>query len=149
MNRIHGLTILVLVWFGIAPDAPAAVPEYEIDGGGVHIKGIDGTNPIIYDNDWWFDVFDNNYLWAQASLGKANLRANIVTRDMWDHPQYLYTMWQCLEDARRALELARKVKLRNIPDLTAGSDRVLNRPESGKIEDTRPLPTAGSRKIVR
>ena len=19
---------------------------------------------LIYDNDWWFDVFDNNYLWS-------------------------------------------------------------------------------------
>jgi hypothetical protein len=129
--------------------ALAIVPEYTIDEKGVHLEGIGPDNPIIYDNDWWFDVFDNNYLWAQASLGAANLRGNIVTRDMWDWDKgYLYPMQKCVDDAAKALRLARDSGLRNIPDVTLGSDRVLTRPESGRIGDTMPHPTPGSRLIV-
>jgi hypothetical protein len=97
---------------------------------GVILKGVGPENPILYDNDWWFDVFDNNYLWAQASLGNANLRGNIVSRDMWEWDKgYLYPMQRCVEDAQKALRLARESGLRNIPALTLGSDRVLERPD--------------------
>jgi len=127
----------------------AVVPEYSIKNGAVHLAGVGPDNPIIYDNDWWFDVFDNNYLWAQASLGAADLRGNIVSRDMWEWQKgYLYPMTQCVEDAEKALRLARDTGLKNIPELTLGSDRVLERPASGKIEDTKTHPTPGSRLIV-
>jgi hypothetical protein len=53
-------------------------------GGVVHLKGVGPDNSIVNENDWYFDVFDNNYLWAQTSLGEARLRGNIVSRDMWD-----------------------------------------------------------------
>jgi len=98
-------------------------------------------DPIVPpDNDWWFDVFDNNYPWVQVSLGKANLRGNIVSRDMWDWEQGShYSFEQSWQDAERALKLARDSGLKNILDLTRGSDRVLMRPESGLIEDTVPL----------
>lgn len=127
----------------------AEVPAHTITNGGVSLKGVGPDNPIIYDNDWWFDVFDNNYLWAQASLGKADLRGNIVSRDMWDWDKgYLYPMQKCVDDAEKALKLARGSGLKNIPEATPGSDRVLTRPESGRIEDTTPHPTPGSRLIV-
>jgi len=67
--------------------ARAIVPEHAVVNGAVQLKGVSPDDPIIYDNDWWFDVFDNNYLWAQASLGHARLRGNIVSRDMWDWEQ--------------------------------------------------------------
>lgn len=127
----------------------AAVPEHSVTDGAVHLPGVGPDNPILYDNDWWFDVFDNNYLWASTSLGNANLRGNIVTRDMWDWDKgYHYSFEQSWKDAEKALKLARDSGLRNIPDLTRGSDRVLARPESGRIEDTVPHPTPGSRLIV-
>jgi len=127
----------------------AAVPEHAIADGVLHLRGVGPDNPVIYDNDWWFDVFDNNYLWAQASLGKVNLRGNIVTRDMWDWQKgYLYSFEQSWKDAEKALKLARDSGLKNIPDLTRGSDCVLVRPESGRIEDTVPHPSDGSRLIV-
>lgn len=53
-------------------------------GGVIHLKGVGPDNSIVYENDWYFDVFDNNYLRAQTSLGEARLRGNIVSRDMWD-----------------------------------------------------------------
>ncbi len=129
--------------------APAVVPEHSVENGAVRLEGVGPDNPILYDNDWWFDVFDNNYLWAQASLGHANLRGNIVSRDMWDWEKgYHYTFEQCWNDAQKALKLARDSGLKHIPDLTRGSDQVLLRPESGRIEDTVPHPSDGSRLIV-
>ncbi len=139
-----GLAVLSMLTtaFGI-------VPEHTVTEQGVRLKGVGPGNPMLYDNDWWFDVFDNNYLWAQASLGKADLRGNIVTLDMWDWQKgYHYKMQQCVDDANKALKLARDSGLRNIPDLTLGSDRVLERPASGRIEDTVPYETPGSRLIV-
>lgn len=120
-----------------------------MDDKGVHLTGVGPDNPILYDNDWWFDVFDNNYLWSQASLGKADLRGNIVTRDMWEWQKgYQYSMDQSVEDAEKALKFARDSGLKNVPDLTLGSDRALERPEGGRIESTVPRPTDGSRLIV-
>lgn len=130
--------------------AVATEPAHEVRDGAVRIEGVGPRSPIIYDNDWWFDVFDNNYLWARVSLGEADLRGNVVTRDMWDWQKgYLYPMDACVKDARKALKLARSAGLEGIPDLTLGSDRILVRPESGRIEDTKAFPSAGSRLIVR
>ena len=127
----------------------AIVPEHTVENGEVRLKGVGPHNPVIYDNDWWFDVFDNNYLWARASLGGVNLRGNIVSRDMWDWQKgYQYTMEESVKDAEKALKLARESGLKNIPDPTLGSDRVLVRPDSGRIEDTVAHPTDGSRLIV-
>ena len=142
--------VLLLVWWAAAalPGA-AVVPAFRVENGAVLLDGVGPDNPIVYDNDWWFDVFDNNYLWAQASLGQANLRGNIVSRDMWDWQKgYHYSFEQSWKDAEKALKLARDSGLKNIPDLTRGSDRVLIRPESGRIEDTVPHPSDGSRLIV-
>ena len=143
------LGLILALAFAAGSPARAALPAFKLDENGLHLAGVGPDNPIIYDNDWWFDVFDNNYLWAQASLGAANLRANIVTRDMWDWQKgYQYKMDDCVKDMRKALKLARESGLKNIPDPTLGSDRVLERPGSGRIDDTVPHPTAGSRLIV-
>jgi len=131
------------------PAVDAIVPEFSVEETGVRLTGVGPDNPIIYDNDWWFDVFDNNYLWAQASLGKANLRANIISRDMWDWQKgYQYSMEESVQDAAKAITLARDSGLQNIPDPVRGSDAVLVRPESGRIEDTAAHPTPGSQIIV-
>jgi hypothetical protein len=133
----------------LASSMHAIVPEYSVENGAVRLAGVGPDNPILYDNDWWFDVFDNNYLWAQASLGAASLRGNIVSRDMWDWQKgYLYSIEQSWQDAQKALKLARDSGLKNIPELTRGADRVLARPASGRLEDTVPHPSDGSRLIV-
>ncbi len=85
----------------------AIVPEHTPESGVVRLNGVGPDNPIIYDNDWSFDVLDNNYLWSQVSFGKANLRGNIVSRDMWDGQKgYLYKMENSVDDAEKALKLA-------------------------------------------
>jgi hypothetical protein len=82
MNRVCAL-LGVLIMLGVA-GLRAEVPDHTVGERAVRLKGVGPDNPIVYDNDWWFDVFDNNYLWAQTSLGRAKLRGNIVSRDMWD-----------------------------------------------------------------
>jgi len=132
-----------------ATPVQAIVPEHEVRDGAVYLKGVGPDSPIIYDNDWWFDVFDNNYLWAQVSLGRANLRGNIVSRDMWDWEKgYLYPMQSCLDDGAKALKLARDSGLKNIPDLTRGADEVLRAPASGLIDDTIVKQSPGSDLII-
>lgn len=148
LDRIR-LAFFALIVLSVSTTALGIVPKHTVTEQGVRLKGVGPDNPILYDNDWWFDVFDNNYLWAQASLGKADLRGNIVTLDMWDWQKgYHYKMQQCVDDANKALRLARDSGLRNIPDLTLGSDHVLERPASGRIEDTMAHPTPGSQLIV-
>jgi len=145
----RGTRGIILFALSLCLSAPAVVPEHTVTDGAVRLQGVGPDNALIYDNDWWFDVFDNNYLWAQASLGKARLRGTIVSRDMWDWEKgYLYPMQKCVEDAEKALKLARDSGLRNLPPLTLGSARVLARPDSGRIEDTVPDPTEGSRLIA-
>ena len=72
-SRTVQATAWILSWI-LVTQVAAEVPQHSIVDGEVRLDGVGPDNPIIYDNDWWYDVFDNNYLWAQASLGKANLR---------------------------------------------------------------------------
>ncbi len=128
----------------------AIPPAFVVEQGSVRLQSVAPENPILYDNDWWFDVFDNNYLWSQASLGKANLRGNIVSRDMWDWEKgYLYTLEKSIDDANRAIHFARLSGLKNIPDATVGADRVLECPPSGEIADTVVYPNEGNHLIIR
>jgi hypothetical protein len=140
--------ILVLSSACFSLSIQAKVPVFSVDETGVHIAGIDGSNPIIYDNDWFTDVFDAYYIWARASLGIANLRGVIVSRDMWEHPNYRYPVERCIEDAEKAVRFVRESGLQNIPDVTLGADRVLEIPESGIIEDSEFHSTPGSRLII-
>ena len=62
MRKAVWLLTILSAW----SPAAAVVPEHECTSDGVRIPGVGPESPIVYDNDWWFDVFDNNYLWAQA-----------------------------------------------------------------------------------
>jgi hypothetical protein len=154
MNHFSRRSFLILsllaATFSINPSwSCGIVPEFTVEQGQVKLHGVGPDNPIVYDNDWWFDVFDNNYLWAQASLGDARLCGNIVSRDMWDWQKgYVYSFDESWKDAEKAITLARQSGLKNIPDPVRGSDRVLTRPLSGRIEDTVSYPSDGSRFIV-
>lgn len=144
MNRF----MLMLACLFLHQATLAKAPEFSVDEQGVHIENVGPDNPMIYDNDWWMDVFDAYYIWAKASRGEADLRGNIVSRDMWDHPDYLYPMQRCIDEGQKALDLARESGLKTIPELTPGADRVLTVPESRRIEDTEAHPTEGSRLII-
>lgn len=111
------------------------------------VRNLPHDCPIVYDNDWLRDVTDDEYLFAKASLGQADLKGIILTVDSWDDGK-LYTVEQGLEDFRQDIAIARRSGLRNIPGVTVGADRELVRPESGRVEDTEPVPSAGTDLIV-
>lgn len=125
------------------------VPSYRVTQRGVVIHGVSARNPMIYDNDWWKDVPDAAYLWAKASLGQADLRGNIVSRDMWGWEKgYTYSLEQGMKDARSLLDAARRSGLKKIPDPIPGAREALVPPASGRIEETRYSRSPGSDLIV-
>lgn len=134
----------------LATSALAESPKHHVTEGRLVLDDVSPECPIIYDNDWWKDVPDAAYLWAKASLRQADLRGNIVTRDMWNwQGGFTYKLEQGMRDARSLLEAARKSGLRNISDPIPGANEALRRPESGKIEETKFTCTPGSDLIVR
>ncbi len=146
-SPLHAVFIYIALM--LAPAARAIVPEHTVENGIIKITGAGPDNPIIYDNDWWKDVPDAAYLWAKVSMGKADLRGNVVTRDMWDWEKgYLCKPGEGMKDARTLLELARASGLQNIPEPIAGANDALVRPASGKVEDTKFIRTPGSELIV-
>jgi hypothetical protein len=48
--------VLCLGARGTTTPARGIVPEHTVVNGAVHLEGVNPDNPIIYDNDWWFDV---------------------------------------------------------------------------------------------
>jgi hypothetical protein len=149
MRRSGLLLVLFVFLSAYVSSAFGVVVPYQITEKGLEIEGVGKDNPLIYDNDWWTDTPDKNYLWAKAALGQANLRGSIVTRDMWDWQNGgLYTLQQGLDDARKSIAIARRSGLKNIPDAIAGCGMAFDKPASGRIEDTRVIPSPGSDLIV-
>jgi hypothetical protein len=149
MSRNRILAFVLLLGAGTFEQATARAPAFHLVTNAVHLEGVGPDNPIIYDNDWWSDVFDKDYLFARASLGTIRLQGLIVTRDMWDWQKgYLYTFEQCWEDARKAIDRARAAGLRNIPEPVRGADRALQPPASRRIHETVPQASPGTRLII-
>lgn len=122
-----------------SPVAPPTLSE---------LRRLPRNCPIIYDNDWLRDVTDDEYLFAKVHLGQANLKGVIVTKDLWDQGR-LYTVEQGLKDFGEDIAMARRSGWRGIPDPTIGADRMFERPASGRVEDTKPIPSPGAELIVR
>jgi len=141
--------VTAMVALYCASAAVATPPAYRMSQNGLLLDGVSAANPIVYDNDWWTDVPDAAYIWAKASAGKANLRANIITRCTfgWDKG-YAHTMAQQVEDFQKLWRLAQDSGLRNVPNAVLGATEALRRPASGKIEDTNAPPSPGSALIV-
>ena len=153
MDRIKDISSVILTimagLMAFVSLADARPVKYQIDEKGLRIEGVSADCPMIYDNDWWFDTPDKNFLWALASIRQANLRANIVTRDLWNWEKgYQFRLQEGLDDATKSIGIARRSGLRNVPDAIAGCDRAFARPKSGRIEDMEVIRSAGSEKIV-
>jgi hypothetical protein len=129
--------------------APAVPPKYEARDGKLLLDGVSAENPVIYDNDWWTDVPDAAYLWAKASLGRCDLRGNVVTRCTfgWE-TGYAHKLEEQTRDCDKLLKAARDSGLKNIPDPVLGSTEALRKPASGKEADTKFTESAGSKLIV-
>ncbi len=145
MSVSKALVVLIALVAGSTPPHAAAGPApvtWE------ELRRLPKDCPVLYDNDWLKDTNDDEYLLAKAHLGQANLRGFILSKDEWDHGRQYRT-----EDGRKDFEhdlaIARRSGFRNVPELTLGADRLLERPASGKVEDTRPVRSAGADLIVR
>ena len=134
----------VLLW-GPGGRATAATPT---------ALPYDRTCPVIYDNDGAIESgFTDTYLMALASARVIRLRG-IITTCSWGEEQRQppFSPLPTSEVVRERQELiakARRSGLRNLPDVTAGPSLTLKRPASGRIEETVPYRTPGSRLILR
>lgn len=98
--------------------------------------------PVIYTNNDANEYFTDEYLMALASAGDLRLRGMITTSA--DAKSF-----DGLAAGRADLvSKARRSGMRNIPDPVAGPREGLKRPDSGKIDDTQPVGSAGARLIV-
>ena len=124
--RHRSVLTFVAAFVATCTSAFAVLPEFTVDRNEVHIKGVGPDNSIIC---------DNNYLWAQASLGESKLVGNVVSRDMREWKTGCqYPMKQCVDDANKTIKTARNSGLKNIPNITIGSEFALKPPANGKIE---------------
>jgi hypothetical protein len=148
--RILKRMLIVSIILLMARVSHSLPPAYHMTNNGLRIDGVTPQSPMIYDNDWWTDVPDAAFIWTLASEKKCDLRGNIVSMDMWGCPDhYQFTMQECMKDCRKLLKAARTSGLHNIPDPVEGASIALNKPASGKIEDTQYQPTPGSAFIVK
>lgn len=102
-------------------DRPGYAPGLYVHG--ITVKaGEKVTNPVIYDNDLFDDVFDDEWAMVMASLGEMNLVALIVTpvlTDGWgfSHPDRIKTG----SDARDRAQ-ASGMRMDRIPPITVGTE---------------------------
>ncbi len=95
---------------------------------GLYIHGItvkEGQkvkNPVIYDNDVYDDVFEDEWMYAMASLGRMEIAGLIVTpvlTDFWtfSHPDWVKTAYDSRETA-----LAAGIDPDCLPPITVGTE---------------------------
>jgi len=110
----------------------------------------DRTCPVIYDNDYANDYVDW-YLMALASAGDIRYRGISTSSSIAPYNRHMPA--DALDDAiatrTRIVGIGRASGLRHIPEPVAGTRGHLVKPASGKIEDTSPMDSPGSRQIVR
>jgi len=109
----------------------------------------DNTNPVIYDNDWTNDYVDW-YLMALASVGDINYRGISTSSSVPPYNRHMTAEGLALqvEKRREIVRRGRNSGFRNIPDPIPGTKGNLIKPASGRIEDTQPLDSPGSRRII-
>jgi hypothetical protein len=105
------------------------------------------SNPIICDNDSHSDTYTDELLMVLCSAGEIDLRGMITTS-----PENCCVNIETYSfDAAGREEIYKKAVrsgLKNLPAPVKGPSKPLLKPSSGKIEDTLPIDTAGSRLIV-
>jgi hypothetical protein len=114
--------------------------DFAAAGGVLSLDGIGAENPILYDNDFCSNTWDNEFLWALASAGRIDLRGGLATRIMRDSTLPFpedFSAW-----AREA-EICRLSGMRNIPQTLLGATRKLALPANGRWEDIVPESNPG------
>ena len=103
---------------------------------GVTVKeGKKVNNPIIYDNDVYDDVFEDEWMYAMASLKKMKIAALIVTpvlTDGWvfSHPDWIKTAYESRDSALRS-----GIKEKYLPQITVGTEAESEKAGERKLSD--------------
>jgi len=110
----------------------------------------DKTHPVLYDNDWTNDYVDW-YLMALASAGDIDYVGISTSSSIPPYNKHMTAkhLRKSVERRSKIVRLGRESGFRNVPDPVAGTVGNLKKPASGKIADTRPLDSPGSRQIIR
>ncbi len=108
---------------------------------GLYIHGVTAKegkkvkNPVIYDNDVYCDVFEDEWMYAMASLKKMNIAALIVTpvlTDGWGFycPDMKQTAYESRDCALRS-----GIKEKYLPQITIGTEAPSEKEGEGKLSD--------------
>lgn len=103
---------------------------------GVTVKeGKKVKNPVIYDNDAYADVFDDEWMYAMASLKELKIAALIVTpvfTDWWGftHPDWIETAYESRNTALRS-----GIKEKYLPQIAIGTEAESEKAGEGKLSD--------------
>jgi len=110
---------------------------------------------VIYDNDGTVESgYPDVYVYALASAGLIQLEGIITTCSYkeWGRTPPCAPLPEAshVRERQELIDKARRSGLRNLPNCSAGPSvsLELRRPPSGRIEDTTPIDTPGSRLIV-
>lgn len=103
------------------------------------ITGVDGTNPVLYDNDFWGDTPDDDLLNHLHSKGLIKLVGHVITHN----PDPNFPNDKTVSYANRDM-----IKLANTPPLVMGSSVKMIRPTDGNIDATIPRSGPGVDLII-
>jgi len=144
------LLLLLIVGIGEGIAQSTGKISYTISNG-LQIAGVDGTNPVVYDNDWLSDTPEDAFIWLKAHNGEVNLVGNINTRDMYgcSAGNCTYTIDDTFREWVDTYKAVTEMGLRNVPAPIKGSNEALTKPASGRIEDTQYYVSDGSELILR
>lgn len=109
----------------------------------------DKTSPVFYDNDYANDYVDW-FLMAVASAGDIQYRGISTSSSVAPFNHYLpLDFFQgCVRERTNIVQIGRRSGFRRIPAPVAGPLGCLVKPASGRIEETRPLDSPGTRALL-
>jgi hypothetical protein len=110
----------------------------------------DHTNPVLYDNDEAVDMYTDEYLLALASLGDIKLNGMITSSPIVPYDPYVTVenYERDVSDREALVANAQASGFVKVPDRVRGPMGHLQKPASGRIEDTHPIGATGSWVIV-
>ena len=111
---------------------------------------FDKACPVIFDNDDPRDCYSDEFMMAAASLGEIDCKGIITTssHDPYNSHVPEKEMDDFHPEKLRNRDLAAQSGLKRLPEFFCGVKGNLEQPASGKPEDTRPIDTPGSRRIM-
>ena len=95
---------------------------------GLYIHGItvkEGKrvkNPVIYDNDVYDDVFEDEWMYAMASLNKLKIAALIITPVLTDGWGFYHPDWIKTAHDSRNNALNSGIKEKHLPEIVIGTE---------------------------